>query len=83
MKPMPDTAFCCPLTWLEADLRARAGQWTCTDMSFIGHWVNRLLYHDIPLWQAHVAYVIFAALVAWTFWRYPPRRFRQAPNKGM
>lgn len=64
----------CPLTWIEADLRAQAGQQAYTDMSFIGHWINRLLYYDIPLWQAHVAYVIFAALVAWTFWRYPPRR---------
>jgi hypothetical protein len=73
----------CPLTWIEADLRAQAGQQAYTDMSFIGHWINRLLYYDIPLWQAHVGYLMFAALVAWTFRRYPPRRFNQTPNKGM
>lgn len=64
----------CPLTWIETELRIAAGQATYADMSFIGHWINRLLYYDIPLWQAHVGYVIFAVLVAWTFWRYPPRR---------
>lgn len=64
----------CPLTLIEADLRRQAGETGYADMSFIGYWVNRLLYFDVPLWQSHVAYVVFAALVAWSFVRYPPRR---------
>ena len=64
----------CPLTWIEAEFRRQAGQQGYTDMSFVGYWINRLLYYDVPLWQAHIAYVLFAALVLWSFVRYPPRR---------
>jgi len=64
----------CPLTWIEAELRLQAGQQGYADMSFVGYWINRLLYYEIPLWQAHVAYVLFAALVVWSFVRYPPRQ---------
>lgn len=64
----------CPLTLIESDLRRSAGAQAYADMSFIGHWINRLLYYDIPLWQAHLAYVAFALLVVWSFLRHPPRR---------
>ncbi len=64
----------CPLTLIEADLRRRAGETGYVDMSFIGYWMNRLLYYDVPLWQSHIAHVLFAVLVAWSFVRYPPRR---------
>lgn len=63
----------CPLTLIEARWRRAAGQGAYGD-SFVGHWAQRLLYFDIPLWQAHVAYVLFALLVVWSFLRYPPRR---------
>lgn len=72
----------CPLTLIESDLRRRAGSEGYGEPGFIGYWVDRLLYYDIPLWQAHVAYVIFAVLVAWTFWRYPPRRCRRRDDGG-
>ena len=64
----------CPLTVIESDLRRQAGTEGYADAGFIAYWIGRLLYYDIPLWQAHVAYVLFAGLVAWTFVRYPPRR---------
>ncbi len=63
----------CPLTLLEARWRALAGEEAMTG-TFIGHWARRLLYVDVPLWQTHLAYLAFAALVAWSWWRYPPRR---------
>ena len=63
----------CPLTLIEARWRAAAGG-TGYGATFIGHWVDRLLYYDVPLWQTHVLYVAFALLVFWTFLRYPPRR---------
>lgn len=62
----------CPLTLIEARWRERAGE-TGYGETFIGHWADRLLYYDIPLWQTHVAYVAFAALVVWSFVKYPPR----------
>lgn len=62
----------CPLTLLESWLRAMAGQMHYTD-SFIGYWVGRLIYYEVALWQAHVAYVVFGALVLWSFITYPPR----------
>ena len=63
----------CPLTLIEAELRRRGGEHGFGE-TFIGHWVGRLLYYDVPLWQTHVLYVLFGALVIWTLFRYPPRR---------
>jgi len=63
----------CPLTLLEARLRREAGAADYGER-FIGHWVDQLLYYDIALWQAHVAYLLFALLVLATWMGYPPRR---------
>ncbi len=63
----------CGLTVLESSLRERAGQ-TGYDGSFIQHWVQRLIYYEAPMWVFIVAYTVFLALVAWAWWRYPPRR---------
>ena len=71
----------CPLTIIEARLRAAAGEIGYGE-SFVGYWVGRVLYHDVPLWQAHVVYLAFGALVLWTFVRYPPRRRRRASGAG-
>ena len=66
----------CPLTVMEADWRELAGQGAYGE-TFIGHWVNRLLYYEVPLWRMHVLYVLFGILVVWTFLKYPPRRRRR------
>jgi hypothetical protein len=42
--------------------------------SFIEHWVQRIIYYDIPLWVFTLVYTAFAALVVLAWWRYPPRR---------
>jgi len=32
-----------------------------------------VLYFDAPLWVFACLYSVFGALVAWAWWRYPPR----------
>ena len=59
----------CPLTLLEDALRSGDGQ-----RSFIGRWVARLLFYDLPEWVFATAYVIFALAVAATYRLLPPRR---------
>ena len=61
----------CPLTVWESQLRQKAGQ-AGYEQGFIATWLDRLLYYDAPLWVFVVAYALFTALVAWTYWKYPP-----------
>jgi len=58
----------CPLTVWENALRhlSPAGP------SFVGRWVSRLLYYDLPEWVFTVSYVLFATAVAVTLWLVPP-----------
>jgi polyferredoxin len=65
----------CPLTVLEQRLRVLAGSGTY-EMSFIGVWLNRLLFYAAPGWVFTAVYSAFALLVAATFLAYPPRRDR-------
>ncbi len=59
----------CPLTLWEDALRGQAAE-----KSFVARWVHALLYHDLPPAAFTTAYLAFAALVAWTWWRIPPQR---------
>ena len=59
----------CPLTRWEDLLRA-AGP---SERSFVGRWVARLLYYDLPEWVFALAYVSFALAVAWAWRAIPPR----------
>ncbi len=68
----------CPLTVIESTLRQRAGQ-AGYEASFVQHWVERLIYYQAPLWVFALVYTAFGLLVAWAWWRYPPRR----PNGSM
>ncbi len=61
----------CPLTTLEYELRNSAGQ-TVYEMSFIGHWLDRLLFYTAPEWVFTLVYTLFALLVVTTFFFYPP-----------
>jgi hypothetical protein len=63
----------CPLTIVESWLRVQAGA-QAYQQSFIEHWVQRIIYYDIPLWVFTLVYTAFAALVVLAWWRYPPRR---------
>lgn len=66
----------CPLTIWEMALRERAGDATYTG-SFIAHWLQSLLYYEVPLWAFGIAYTAFGALViaSWVWVR--PRPFRR------
>jgi hypothetical protein len=64
----------CPLTVWEMGLRAKAGDTVYTG-SFIGHWLQTLLYYRAPEWAFILLYTLFGALVAasW-YWVRPKRR---------
>lgn len=61
----------CPLTTLEMGLRAQARATTYSG-SFIEHWVQRILYYDVPSWVFVVGYSLFGLLVVATWLRFPP-----------
>lgn len=63
----------CPLTVWEQALRRRAGQ-PDYEGAFIAHWAGELLYVDAPWWVFLLGYSAFALMVAWAWWRVPPRR---------
>jgi hypothetical protein len=62
----------CPLTVWEDALRGRAGE-----TAFIARWVHRVMFYDLPEWVFTAAYVLFAFVVALTWWFVRPQR-RQA-----
>lgn len=59
----------CPLTLWEDVLRGGG-----SGRSFIGRWVGRLLYYDLPEWIFATAYCAFAAAVFWAWRAIPPRK---------
>jgi hypothetical protein len=69
----------CPLTDLENDLRRWAHQ-PITGDSFIGRFLNSLLFFDAPEWVLMSCYIGFALLVAATFWLAPPGRRQRAAS---
>lgn len=62
----------CPLTTLELALRARAGAATY-DGGFVEHWLQRVLYYDLPGWVFVLGYSVFGLIVAAVWWIWPPR----------
>jgi hypothetical protein len=58
----------CPLTIWEDALRGQHGE-----AGFIARWLRALLYWNLPGWVFTLAYCAFGALVAWTWFRIPPR----------
>lgn len=65
----------CPLTIWEDALRHRS-----EDAGFIERWVHAWLFWSAPPWVFTAGYVAFAMLVAWTWWRHPPRRRAATPG---
>jgi hypothetical protein len=61
--------YLCPLTVWEDALRG-----TATERGFIERWMHAWMYWSWPAWMFNAIYVAFGALVAWTWWRFPPRR---------
>lgn len=61
----------CPLTVWEAQLRG-----VRAEKGFIAQWIHRIMFYDFPEWVFTVAYVMFALVVAATFWLAPPTKHR-------
>ena len=59
----------CPLTDWEDLLRGGV-----RPESFVGRWVQRLLYYRAPEWLFTVAYVLWTLATLLTLWLVPPRR---------
>ena len=66
--------YMCPLTIWEAALRGDG-----SGDGFIERYIHAWLFWRAPAWAFAAAYVAFAALVAATWWRWPPTRGR-APS---
>ena len=62
--------FMCPLTIWEDALRGNTG-----GPGFIQRWIHAWLFWDVPGWVFTPVYAAFLLLVAWTWWRHPPRRY--------
>ena len=60
--------YMCPLTTWENALRGAV-----SEKGFIQRWVHAWLFWDLPGWVFTVAYTSFGALVAVTWWLWPPR----------
>ncbi len=63
----------CPLTTLEMWLRSQAGDQVYSG-SFIAHWLNSILYYDLPSWVFTVAYSSFGSLVLLSWYWVRPRQ---------
>lgn len=60
----------CPLTVWENNLR----QIMESDVSFIQHWLHRIIFYQVSEAVLTAIYIAFAALVTMTFKWVPPRR---------
>lgn len=69
----------CPLTTLEMWLREQDGLTTYAG-SFIAHWLQTLIYWDLPAWVFTAAYSMFALLVISAWYFVPPIRGNKASS---
>ena len=67
----------CPLTTVEMQLRARAGEATYAG-SFLAHWIEAVLYYRAPWWVFVAGYTLFGLLVVAGWFWVRPRPFRAA-----
>ncbi|SOB59264.1 conserved membrane protein of unknown function [Pseudodesulfovibrio profundus] len=72
----------CPLTVWESQLRLNSDDATSGyDQGFIFHWVDRLLFPDIPAWIFPVLYAAYFAAVMATFVLIPVQPNAQTGKK--
>lgn len=71
----------CPLTTWEMALRDKAGDAVYAG-SFIGHWLETLLYYRAPAWVFIVVYTVFGALVLVSWFWVRPRPFVRSGKSG-
>lgn len=64
----------CPLTSIEMALRSRAGD-SVYPGSFISHWLENILYYQLPPWVFVVCYMVLGVMVVISWFWIRPRRF--------
>ena len=60
----------CPLTTLENALRTRGGR-SVYQGQFIGHWLDRLIFYDFPMWVFVALYFSFSVMIVAMLWLAP------------
>jgi len=68
---LPDKPPLAP-PWHRASPCSKAGE-KVYSVSFIEHWLQRLLFYDAPSWAFVLGYSLFGLLVLVTWWYFPPR----------
>lgn len=64
----------CPLTIIEMELRSQAGD-ALYEGAFIKHWLETILYYQMPAWVFTVCYTAFGAVVIGSWFWVRPRPF--------
>lgn len=65
----------CPLTTLEIALREKAGD-SVYSGTFIGHWLEQILFIEAPPWVFVAGYTLFGLAVVMSWVKIRPRAFR-------
>lgn len=66
----------CPLTTIEMSLRSRAGDMVYAS-SFVSHWIEKILYYQLPPWVFVACYTVFGAFVVASWFWIRPRHFKE------
>ena len=74
----------CPLTEWEDALRNTGTTigGAAGDKSFVARWVHQLMFFSAPEWIFTALYVVFALVVAATFWFIPPYRGKRYKSEA-
>lgn len=71
----------CPLTYLENSLREKAAD-AVYPGSFIGFWIQQLLYYDLPFWVFTILYTVFGLVVLICWQQFRPRAFHKTTKRS-
>ena len=61
----------CPLTIWENEMREAAGS-DAYPGTFVGYYLQKVIYYDFPIWVFAIVYTVFVALVLVTWIIWPP-----------
>jgi hypothetical protein len=62
----------CPLTSWENEMRETTGEGVYPG-TFVGYYLQKVIYYDFPIWVFAIVYTVFSALVLITWVIWPPR----------
>ena len=73
----------CPLTEWENRLRIKGGEGRIYEASFIKKWIHKIMFYEFSEQTFMVIYILFFALVFFTFWFIPPQRKSKTESKKL